>query len=112
MRIEIEVSQETLAAVMGGRCVEGRLRLQLSSMGTHQEIGFGPYNRKPRVRMRDRLIRRLEHGWVKESTRNIKVYDSIPKELGTARLVSILDRDHQGAKEALMDRELDLIEFC
>ena len=99
MRIEIEVSQETLAAVMDGRCVEGRLRLQLSSMGPHQEIGFGPYNRKPRV-------------WVKESTRNIKVYDSIPKELGSARVISILDRDHQGAKEALMDRELDLIEFC
>ena len=112
MRIEIEVSQETLATVMDGRCVEGRLRLQLSSMGTHHVIGFGPYNRKPRVRVRDRLIRRLEHGWVKESTRNIKVYDSIPKELGTARVISILDRDHQGAKEALMDRELDLIEFC
>jgi hypothetical protein len=62
--------------------------------------------------VRDRLIRRLEHGWVKESTRNIKVYDSIPKELGSARVISILDRDHQGAKEALMDRELDLIEFC
>ena len=103
MRIEIEVSQETLATVMDGRCVEGRLRLQLSSMGTHHVIGFGPYNRKPRVRVRDRLIRRLEHGWVKESTRNI---------LGSARVISILDRDHQGAKEALMDRELDLIEFC
>ena len=48
MRIEIEVSQETLATVMDGRCVEGRLRLQLSSMGTHQEIGFSPYNRKPK----------------------------------------------------------------
>ena len=112
MRIEVEVSQEVLAAIMNGKCVEGRLRLQLSSMGPHQEIGFGPYNRKPRVRVRDRLIRRLEHGWVKESTRNIKVYDSIPKELGSARVISILDRDHQGAKEALMDRELDLIEFC
>ena len=86
MRIEIEVSQETLATVMDGRCVEGRLRLQLSSMGTHHVIGFGPYNRKPRVR--------------------------VPKELGSARVISILDRDHQGAKEALMDRELDLIEFC
>ena len=80
MRIEIEVSQETLATVMDGRCV--------------------------------RLIRRLEHGWVRESTRNYKVYDCIPKELGTARVISILDREHQGAKEALMDRELDLIEFC
>ena len=112
MRIEIELSQESLAAVMSGRCVEGRLRLQLSSMGTHHVIGFDPYNRKPRVKKRDRLIRCLEHGWVKESTERIKVYESIPKGLGTARVVSILDREHQGAKTALMDRELNLNEFC
>jgi hypothetical protein len=112
MRIEIEVSQETLATVMDGRCVEGRLRLQLSSMGTHHVIGFGPYNRKPRVRVRDRLIRRLEHGWVKESVERIKVYESIPKEIGTPRILAVIDRETKEAKEALMEHELDMLEFC
>ena len=59
--------------------------------------------------MRDRLIRVLEHGWVKESTERIKVYDSIPKVLGTARVMSVLDREMDTAKDALIDREL--IEF-
>lgn len=72
-------------------------------------ITFKAYNRKPMKRMRDRLIRVLEHGWVKESTERIKVYDSIPKVLGTARVMSVLDREMDTAKDALIDREL--IEF-
>ena len=72
-------------------------------------ITFKAYNRKPIKRMRDRLIRVLEHGWVKESTERIKVYDSIPKVLGTARVMSVLDREIDTAKDALIDREL--IEF-
>ena len=72
-------------------------------------ITFKAYNRKPIKRMRDRLIRVLEHGWVKESKERIKVYDSIPKVLGTARVMSVLDREMDTAKDALIDREL--IEF-
>ena len=72
-------------------------------------ITFKAYNRKPIKRMRDRLIRVLEHGWVKESAERIKVYDSIPKVLGTARVMSVLDREMDTAKDALIDREL--IEF-
>ena len=72
-------------------------------------ITFKAYNRKPIKRMRDRLIRVLENGWVKESTERIKVYDSIPKVLGTARVMSVLDREMDTAKGALIDREL--IEF-
>ena len=68
MRIEIEISQEILAAVMDGKCMEGRLRLQLSSMGTHQVIAFAPYNRKPKG-SQDRVICQLENGWLKESPR-------------------------------------------
>ena len=61
MRIEVEVSQEVLAAIMNGKCVEGRLRKQLSSLGTHQVIGFAPYNRKPRG-SQDKVICLLENG--------------------------------------------------
>ena len=58
----------------------------------------------------DWLIRRNEHGWVKESAERIKVYESIPKMLGTARVLTILDREHQSTRDALIDREI--VEFC
>lgn len=71
-------------------------------------LSFKAYNRMPRVkRKRDRLIALLEHGWVKESTDRIKVYESVPKELGTPRVMTILDREHMAAKDALIDREID-----
>ena len=63
-------------------------------------------------RKKERLIEKLEFGWVKESATRIKVYDSVPKELGTAKVLKILDREHDSAKDALVDRELDIIEFC
>ena len=106
------MSNDVLQAIMNGKCVEGSLRLQLSSMGTHSDVGFRPYNRKPRVRYRDRLIHRLEHGWVKESKERFKLFESVPKELGTARILTVIDRETKDAKNALIDHELDLIEFC
>ena len=112
MKVQVEMSNETLQAIMNGKYVEGSLRLQLSSVGTHSVVGFRPYNRKPRIRHRDCLLRKLEHGWVKESVERIKVYESIPKDIGTARVISVLERETKEAKNALIDKELDLIEFC
>ena len=67
---------------------------------------FKAYNRKPRLRLKDRLIRILEHGWVKESEQRVKVYESIPKNLGTARIMRVLDREIKEAESALIDREI------
>ena len=61
---------------------------------------------------KDHLIEKLEFGWVKESATRIKVYDSVPKELGTRKVIDILNREHQSAKEAIIEKELDIIEFC
>ena len=52
------------------------------------------------------LVKALEHGWVKESPKRIKVYDSLPKKVGTVRMMSILDREMKEVKETLIDREL------
>ena len=112
MKVQVEMSQEVLAAIMNGKFVEGSLRLQLSSMGTHSEVGFRPYNRKPRVKYHDRVIHRLEHGWVKESKERIKLFESVPKELGTARILAVIDRETKEAKNSLIDHELDMLEFC
>ena len=94
------------------RClkVEGRLWLEETEDG-QLVICFQQYDRKPRL-YSDRMIHRLEHGWVKESKERIKLFESLPKELGTARVLAVIDRETREAKNALIDRELDLIEFC
>ena len=97
----IEIPEEILVGLSEGRFVEGSL---------HREPGIGivfnAYHRKPYNRPKDRLIRHLEHGWVKESSERIKVYESIPKMLGTARMIGVLDREVNTAKDALMGREI------
>ena len=69
-------------------------------------LAFRAFNRKPRVRIKDRLIRLLEHGWVKESAQRIKVYESIPKDLGTPRVMNVLEREMKEAKNAIIEREI------
>jgi hypothetical protein len=49
---------------------------------------------------------------VKESVERIKVYESIPKEIGTPRILAVIDRETKEAKDALMEHELDMLEFC
>ena len=105
MRIEIEISQEILAAVMDGKCMEGRLRLQLSSMGTHQVIAFAPYNRKPKG-SQDKVICQLENGWLKESPRRIKFYTSVKKELGRRMVDVVMHRDLKAAMNVMEIHEI------
>ena len=69
-------------------------------------LTFKAYNRKSKKRWRDRIIQYLEHGWVKESAERIKVYESIPKTIGTSRMMGVLDREIKSAKDALMVREV------
>ena len=76
----IQIEEEVLVRLVEGKYVEGSLQ--------------------------DKLIRYLEHGWVKESTKNLKYYESIPKKIGMASVISVLERDTKVAKEALVDYEL------
>ena len=109
MKIQVEVSQQILAAVMDGKCVEGRLRLQLSSMGTHQEVGFIPYNRKPRG-SQDRVICQLENGWLKESPKRYKFFNSVKKDLDLLTVDRVMARELKTAMTALMgDKLMELI---
>jgi hypothetical protein len=109
MTIKISNQKEVLRKLESGLCVEGSLHPVFREDGKC-EISFVPYNRKPRCcKPDDRLVCRLEHGWVKESAERIKVYESIPKNLGTARVMAVLDRESDEVKEALIDREI--IEF-
>ncbi len=88
--------------LVSGKRIQGVLFMDEST----GRLTFKPYYRKGGSSSRGCLIRRLEHGWVRESAERIKVYESVPKCLGTARVMSILDREHRSAKDALIDREL------
>ena len=110
-KVEFRNENVVMDALRRGLKVEGRLWLEETEDGG-LIIWFQQYDRKPRRLYCDRLIRRLEHGWVRESVERIKVFESIPKDLGTSRVISVMDREHQTAKDALIDRELDLLEFC
>ena len=104
-KIEIKNESEVMKSLNKGLVVSGRLvKRQLECGRTITE--FIPYNRSNSRRKADVLICRLEHGWVKESAQRIKVHDSLPKHLGTARIISILEREMREAKLTLINKEL------
>ena len=76
------------------------------------KLTFKAYNRQPRIRHKDHLVKKLPWGWVKESMERIKVFGSFPKDFCTAQIIGLLNEHNQDAKNALIDKELDLIEFC
>ena len=97
MKKYIEISEETLAAINSGKYVEGSLRRDKTTGG----ICFRAYNRTSRGEKREWLICRLEHGWVKESPRRVKLFESLPKELGMRRMHSVLERELAEAESAI-----------
>ena len=108
MKKYIVIEEEVLVRLVSGKYVEGSLhRDKWTGL-----ITFNAYNRQPRVREKDRMVKKLPWGWVKESLERIKVFGSFPKEYNTAAMMGMLDEHTKEAKSALIDRELDLIEFC
>ena len=93
---------ELMTKLYVGKRVEGVLFMDENT----GRLTFKAYNRKSKKRWRDRVIQYLEHGWVKESAERIKVYESIPKVMGTARIMGILDREIKTVKEALIVKEV------
>ena len=109
MRKYIELSEEVIARLVCGKCVEGSLRRDEWT----GKVTFRAYQRQSRIREKDRLVKKLPWGWVKESLERIKVYGSFPKDMGTARVMGLLERvmglledNTRDAKNALIDREI------
>ena len=98
----IELSEEVIARLVSGKSVEGSLHRDKWT----GKVTFLAYNRKSRDLYKDTLIKKLPWGWVKESVTRIKVHESIQKDLGTARIMAILDDEHRLVNNALIDREL------
>ena len=99
---------ELMSKLYAGKRVQGVLYMDENT----GRLTFKAYNLQPRIREKDRLVKKLPWGWVKESMERIKVFSSFPKDLGTARVMGLMDEHTKDAKNALIDRELDLIEFC
>ena len=99
---------ELMKKLLSGKRVEGVLFIDENT----GKLTFKAYNRNPQVRYRDRLLKKLPWGWVKESSERIKVHHSFPKSLTTAEMIINLDHETSEAKDVLVCRELDIIEFC
>ena len=99
---------ELLGQLMNGKRVEGVLYMDQNT----GKLTFKAYNRKPQTKRKDVLVKKLPWGWVKESLERIKVFGSFPKDMGTASIMSHLEAHTKDAKNALIEQELDLIEFC
>ena len=96
MKKYIELSSEAIARLQSGKCVKGSLHRN----GQTGKIVFMAYQQKPRSE--ERIVRQLEHGWLKESKRRIKFFSSVKKELGS-RLVDVtIHRELKTAMSALV----------
>ena len=100
-KIQIEVSNEVLQAIMDGKRVEGSSGLNPSDKKNEKVIGFNAYNRKPYQRPKEQVLFYLEHGRVTESPECIKMYESVPKRLGMAYVGKVLMREAKTASEQL-----------
>ena len=67
-------------------------------------LTFKAYNRVSKKRRPDRVLRELEHGWLKESPTRFKFYSSVKKVIGS-RLVSVAM--HRDLKDAMSKLEVD-----
>ena len=67
------------------------------------KVSFRAYQRQSRIREKDRLVKKLPWGWVKESLLRVKRYSSLPKELTLPEKLAILDEENELAKNALIE---------
>ncbi len=97
---------ELMNKLLMGKRVEGVLFIDENT----GRLSFKAYNRQLRDRKKDRLVKKLPWGWIKESMERIKVFGSFPKDMGTAAVMGLMDDHHRSVKNAMIEREL--IEFC
>ena len=79
---------------------------------TTNVIDFKPFKKNQKRRRHAKLLAKLPWGWVKESKVNQKRYTSFPKNMSLEEKLALMDRDNEMAKAVLIERELELIEFC
>ena len=99
---------ELMTKLIVGKRVEGVLYMDENT----GRLTFKAYNRQRPKNRKDQLVRKLPWGWVKESIERVKVFGSFPKDFCTAQIIELLNEHNQDAKNAIIDKELDMMEFC
>ena len=102
MIIKVEISEETWARMLTGRRVEG-------TIGYDKWTGkksFNAFNRRSRSRLRDKLIKKLPWGWLKESEKKQKLFLSVDKDMPLEDKLRAFGDDHDAAMETIIDMEI------
>lgn len=93
----IILTSEAMERLKSGERVEGSLRLNAET----GKLTFNVWNRRKTKRSEERIIRHLEHGWLKESSRRIKFFSSVKKELGRRLVDQTIHRELKTAMTTL-----------
>ena len=64
---------------------------------------FKAYQRQPRVRQKDELLKKTPWGWLKASVERVKRFSSLPKDLSLPEKLAILDEENELVKQALIE---------
>ena len=100
MKKFVEMTEETFAGLVSGKCVKGSLRRD----DVTGRVVFRAYRQsEPQP---DRVIRQLEHGWLKESARRYKFFNSVKKEIGRRMVDVTIHRELKAAMTALEIEEI------
>ena len=101
MKKYIEMTNEAIVRLMSGKCVKGALHRDEAT----GRIVFRAYL-SGKAQSQDRIIRQLEHGWLKESPKRYKFFSSVKKGLGR-RMVDVTI--HRELKMAMSTLEIEEI---
>ena len=101
MKKYIEIPAEALENLENGKYVEGSLH-KCKQTG---KIVFRAYNRISRKK-KDRIIRQLENGWLKESATRIKFFNSVKKSLGIVQVGEVMERELEKATLAMVREKM------
>ena len=101
MRKYVEIPEEVLTRLVKDKCIKGSLRRDEWT----GKVTFKAYQSQPRDR-HERVVCQLENGWLKESPRRIKFYNSVRKELGRRMVDVVMHRGMDTAMQALEVEEI------
>ena len=109
--IKIKVDESVIARMRKGEFVRGSLHFNKKT----GEKSFTAYVKKPKepgYSPTSNTIAELDNGWLKETKTLIIRREAFQKRLGIPRIMAQMDSGNKQAKDALINRELDDIEFC
>ena len=101
MKKYIEMTNEAIVRLMSGKCVKGALHRDEET----GRIVFRAYL-SGKAQSQDRIIRQLEHGWLKESPKRYKFFSSVKKEIGRRMVDVTIHRELKAAMTALEVEEI------